>query len=111
MATINAIILSNATAVRASVIATRTQSSEMGNLKAMLIEVLKSKLANGIAHFAFMKKDGSIREAWGTTQKNIASAKVNGRGDSRENYCTTAFYDVEKGAWRSLRWESLVCVY
>ena len=108
---VNAIVINNKTANRATVIATRTQSSEMGLMKAMLIDTLKVKLANGVAHFVFKKKDGSLREAWGTTQRNIASAKTNGRGISRECFATTAFYDVEAGEWRSFRWENLVQVF
>ena len=108
---INAIVINNATAHRSSVIASRTQSAEMGVMKAMLIDSLKTKLANGIAHFIFKKKDGTLREAWGTTQRNIASAKVNGRGADRESFYTTAYFDVEKGAWRSFRWETLVQVF
>ena len=94
---INAIVINNSTAHRATVISTRTESAEMGMMKAMLIDTLKVKLANGIAHFIFKKKDGSYREAWGTTQHNLASAKINGRGVSREIYKTTAYFDVENG--------------
>ena len=108
---VNAIIINNATANRATVIATRTQSNELGVMKAMLIDTLKVKLANGVAHFIFKKKDGSYREAWGTTQSNIASAKTNGRGVSREALKTTAYFDVEIGEWRSFRWENLVQVF
>lgn len=53
---INAIVINNATANRATVIATRTESAEMGMMKAMLIDTLKVKLANGIAHFVFKRK-------------------------------------------------------
>ena len=108
---VNAIVISNKTANRATVIATRTQSSEMGVMKAMLIDTLKVKLANGVAHFVFKKKDGSLREAYGTTQRNIASAKTNGRGVSREFYKTTAYFDIECGDWRSFRWENLIQVF
>lgn len=108
---VNAIVISHKTANRATVIATRTQSPEMGVMKAMLIDTLKVKLANGVAHFVFKKKDGSLREAWGTTQRNIASAKTNGRGVSRECFATTAYYDIEAGEWRSFRWENLVQVF
>ena len=108
---VNAIIINNATANRATVIATRTQSNELGVMKAMLIDTLKVKLANGVAHFIFKKKDGSYREAWGTTQSNIASAKTNGRGVSREAFKTTAYFNVEIGEWRSFRWENLVQVF
>jgi len=108
---INAIVINNATANRATVIASRTSSAELGMLKAMLIDTLKVKLANGIAHFIFKKKDGSLREAWGTTQSQLAKAKTNGRGVSREIYKTTAFFDVECGEWRSFRWENLIQVF
>lgn len=108
---INAIVINNATVNRATVIASRTESAEMGVMKAMLIDTLKAKLAGGIAHFIFKKKDGSYREAWGTTQNNIAKAKTNGRGVSRECFKTTAYFDVECGEWRSFRWENLVQVF
>lgn len=108
---VNAIIINNTTAYRAAIISNRTNSEAMGVMKAMLIDNLKIKLANGIAHFIFKKKDGSYREAWGTTQRNIANAKTNGNGESREHYKTTAYYDIEAGEWRSFRWENLVKVF
>lgn len=108
---VQALVLSSATVTRATVIANRTNSEEIGVIKAMMIENLKTKLANGVAHFIYLKKNGELREAWGTTQNNIARAKTNGRGVSREMYKTTAYYDIEKGAWRSFRWETLVQVF
>ena len=108
---VNAIIINNTTAYRAAIIANRTCNDAMGVMKAMLIDTLKVKLANGVAHFIFKKKDGSFREAWGTTQRNIASAKTNGNGCSRELFKTTAYYDIEAGEWRSFRWENLVKVF
>ena len=108
---IQALAISSATVTRASVIAQRTHSEEIGIIKAMMIENLKTKLANGVAHFIFVKKDGSLREAWGTTKRELAVRKINGRGDSRENYCTTPWWDCENGGWKSLRWESIVKVF
>ncbi len=108
---VNAIVINNSTARRATVIANRTQSVELGMMKAMLIDTLKVKLAGGIAHFIFKKMDGSIREAWGTTQSHLAKVKTNGRGVSREAYKTTAYFDVECGEWRSFRWENLIQVF
>lgn len=107
---IQALVLNNSTVIRANVIAVRTQSSEMGTIKAMMIDNLKAKLSSGIAHFLFMKKNGEIREAWGTTKSELAAAKTTGRGESRELYKTTAYFDIERGEWRSFRWETLVQV-
>lgn len=108
---VQALVLNSTTVARATVIANRTKSKEIGIIKAMMIDTLKTKLANGVAHFVFLKKDGTLREAWGTTQNNIAKAKINGRGVNRELYKTIAYYDVEKGEWRSFSWETLIKVY
>ena len=100
---IQALAISSTTVVRASVIAQRTNSE--------MIEQLKEKLANGVAHFIFIKKDGTVREAWGTTNPSFAQRHINGNGVSRELFKTTAYFDIEKGAWRSLRWETITKVF
>lgn len=55
---IQALAISSSTVVRATVIAQRTNSEEIGIIKAMMIAQLKEKLANGVAHFIFIKKNG-----------------------------------------------------
>ena len=107
---VNTMVINNATAARMKVIVHRTGNMTLSAAKAMQIELLKTKMSTGIAHFAFLKKDGSVREAFGTIQSNIATAKTNGFGVSRECYNTTAFFDIEKGEWRSFRWENLLWV-
>lgn len=106
----NALVITNATATRMAVIARRTGSELMAGAKAVMIQSLKEKLRSGVAHFLYLKKDGSIREAWGTTNAALAHKYTNGRGCSRELYATTAYFDIEKSAWRSFRWERIVQV-
>jgi hypothetical protein len=74
------VIVNNSTQRRANVIYNRTKSMEMGVIKSLMIDTLKSKLRSGIAHFCYLKKDGSLREAWGTTAHNLIKANVNGNG-------------------------------
>ena len=105
------IAIENQTAKRANVIANRTGSVEIGIMKAMMISLLKEKMRNGIAHFVYAKKNGELREAWGTTQANIASATTNGRGYCKELDNCIAYFDCIKGNWRSFRFESLVKVF
>lgn len=107
----NTLVITDTTAVRMNVIADRTQNLLVAGAKAMMIENLKEKLRNGVAHFVFIKKNGEVREAWGTTSKSLVEKYVNGRGCCREAFKTTAYFDIEKGAWRSLRWESIVKVF
>ena len=107
----NALIITDTTAVRMNVIAERTQNLLMAGAKAMMIQNLKEKLRNGVAHFIFIKKNGEIREAFGTTNSSVASKYTNGNGISHEYFKTTAYFDIEKGEWRSFRWESIVKVF
>lgn len=108
---ISTIAVADMVVVRANKIAERTGSLEMGIAKAMLIEQLKQKLANGVAHFIFQKKDGSLREMFATTNPALCNRHINGRGVSRELYATTAIWDCEASAWKSFRWESLIKVF
>lgn len=108
---VSAVAVKDMTIVRANVIAERTGSLEIGIVKAMMIEQLKEKMKTSVQHFLFRKKDGSLREMFATTCAPLIAKHVSGRGVSRENYATTAVFDVEKGAWRSFRWESLIKVF
>ena len=105
------VVVNGMTAHRANVIMARTGSATMGVIKAQMIDLLKEKLRNGVAHFLYIKKDGSLREAFGTTNAAVAAKYTNGNGISREYFKTTAYFDIEKGEWRSFRWESLVKVF
>ena len=107
------IVLGHDTAVRANIITARTHAREVDGIsKALLVEQLKKKLRSGqIVKFAYLKKNGSIRIAFGTTNPTFVADKVRGCGDSRENYATSAYYDLERGGWRSFRWENLIAVY
>ena len=105
------VIVDGMTAHRANVIANRTGSAAMGVLKAQMIDLLKAKLQSGVTHFIYMKKDGTLREAWGTCAGNLMRATQNGRGLSGDAVNTVKYYDVMAGGYRSLRYENLVQVF
>ena len=105
------VVINGMTAHRANVIANRTGSAAMGVVKAQMIDLLKAKLQNGVAHFIYMKKDGSIREAWGTCAGNLMRATQNGRGVSGDAVNTVKYWDTMAGGYRSLRYENLVQVF
>lgn len=107
----NIMFVTDMTATRMAVIADRTQNLLVAGAKAMMIENLKSKLRSGVAHFIFMKKNGELREMFATTCPALVGRHINGRGESRELYATTAVFDCELGEWRSFRWESIVKVF
>ena len=105
------VVINGMTAHRANVIFARTGSAAMGVVKAQMIDLLKEKLRNGVAHFIFQKKNGEYREMFATTNPSLVKRHINGRGVSRELFATTAIFDCELGEWRSFRWESIVKVF
>ena len=105
------VVINGMTARRANVIAHRTGSAAMGVVKAQMIDLLKAKLQSGVAHFLYMKKDGTLREAWGTCASNLMKATQNGRGLSGDQVNTIKYYDVIAGGYRSTRYENLVQVF
>ena len=108
----NALVITNGTATRLAVIAARTGSELMAGAKAMMIESLKEKLRNGVAHFIYTKQStGEIREAWGTCSSQLMKATQNGRGLSGDAVNTIKYWDLEKGGYRSLRFENLIQVF
>ena len=107
---INAMLVNNTTAHHANIIANRTGSEEMGMMKALMIDTLKAKMQAGTAHFFYLKKNGEIREAFGTTNHTLMRNKINGNGYSGEEVNCVKYWDCEKGAFRSLRYENLITV-
>lgn len=107
----NTLVITNTTATRMAVIAQRTGSEMVAGAKAIMIEDLKYKLRNGVAHFIFQKRNREYREMFATTNPSLVKRHINGRGVSRELYSTTAVFDCELGEWRSFRWESIIKVF
>ena len=106
------VVINNLTNRRASVIAHRTNSEAMGVIKAQMIDLLKEKLRNGVAHFVYKKQStGEIREAWGSCSSNLMKATQNGNGLSGDAVNTVKYWDCEKGGYRSLRYENLIQVF
>ena len=112
---INALVLSAKDAQRAMVIAARTQATSPAELmvagaKAAMIVELKKRMQTSVVEFYFIKKNGELRRAYGTTMGSLVKKHINGYGINRDSVNTVAFFDVECGSWKSFRYESLVKV-
>ena len=112
---VNAIAITSKDAQRLAVIASRTHAITaleiaMAGAKMQMIHELKERMKTSVVEFYFVKKDGTLRHAFGTTMPSLAVKHINGRGIPRESVNTTPFFCVEKGEWRSLRYESIVKV-
>ena len=91
-------------------IARTTGSALKGMSIALLIEEAKRQMRNGVCHFVYMKKNGEVREAMGTLDRNVLNATLTGTGNSPEEWGCCFYHDVVKGGGRSFRWANLIAV-
>lgn len=76
---------------------------------------LKTMLNEGLVTFTFKKVNGEIRTATGTRILNSAVAlgfteDDKPKGTGKEVPGVIAFWDIDKGAWRSVRESSIISI-
>ena len=74
-------------------------------------EALKERLKNGIVLVSFTKKDGERRDMQCTLNgSHIKTPTTSATKESSRVAPSTslAVYDVNKDAWRSFRWDSII---
>jgi len=79
----------------------------------MDIPELKKALNEGVVLFQFVKKDGTHRDARGTTcpdlipADNMPKGKRTPEQQAAYNRQTVAFYDIDRKGWRSMRIDTI----
>ena len=79
----------------------------------MNIPDLKTALYEGIVLFEFVKKDGTLRHARGTTCPDLIPTddKPQGKRTPQQQAAfdrqTVAFYDIDKKGWRCMRIDTI----
>jgi hypothetical protein len=66
------------------------------------VDDLRNKLRNGPVRFAFRKKDGSLRLAYGTLDLSKIPDDQHPKSGNEASPLILPFYDLEKFAWRSI---------
>ena len=96
---------------RAAVISQRVQNDFVTGLQVAKLNELKARMREGVVKFAYLKKDMSVRIAYGTLIPQLMKDKVLGTGlcgDARK-VCT--YFDVECGEFRCFQLQSLVKIF
>lgn len=72
-------------------------------MKTVKIEELREILQIEKAHFEYKKRDGTLREAYGTLQFTFIPENMQPKdsSDNRE-YKNFRYFDLDKNAWRSI---------
>ena len=78
----------------------------------ILIEELKKRMKDEVAHFSFRKKDGTIRQAYGTRVSEVIvryeGAMLPPQKQRQNSGSTFPYFDIERQAWRCFKVESLM---
>lgn len=67
---------------------------------------LTQRMRSGVAHFCYMKTDGSIRRAVGTLCN--LPLEFSGKKHGKPSYKTICYYDLEKQGFRCFRTLNLI---
>ena len=79
----------------------------------MNIPDLKQALYEGIVIFEFVKRDGTLRHARGTTCPDLVPTDDTPKGkrkpetQAKFDRQTVAFYDIDKKGWRCMRIDTI----
>ena len=96
---------------RAAVISQRVENDFVIGLQVAKLNELKARMRREVVKFAYLKKSGEVRIAYGTMMPALVGDHINGRGLSGDQVNTVKYWDTMVGGYRSLRYENLVQVF
>ena len=105
------VAVTNRDMYRAAVISQRVDNDFVTGLQVAKLNELKARMRREVVKFAYLKRDKSVRIAYGTLMPQLMKDKVLGTGlcgDARK-VCT--YFDVERGEFRCFQLQSLVMIF
>ena len=77
-----------------------------------LVDELKGRMREEVSHFSFRKKDGTVRQAYGTRASEVIVRHVGALMPPEKQRQGTGsafpYFDIERQAWRSFRVDNLI---
>ena len=105
------IAMTNRDLYRASVISSRVKNDFVAGLQTAKLNELKNRMRKEVVKFAYLKKDLSVRIAYGTLMPQLMSDKVLGTGICGDARKVVVYYDVECGNFRCFQMQALIKIW
>ena len=105
------VAMTNRDIYRAAVISERVENDFVTGIQVAKLNELKARMREVVVKFSYLKKDKSVRVAYGTLMPQLMRDKVLGTGlcgDARK-VCT--YYDVECGNFRCFQLQALIKIF
>ncbi len=96
---------------RAAVISQRVQNDFVTGLQVAKLNELKSRMRREVVKFAYLKKSGEVRIAYGTMMPALVSEHINGRGVCGDARKVCTYFDVERGEFRCFQLQALIEIF
>ena len=105
------VAVTNKDLYRAAVIASMVKNDFVTGLQVAKLNELKARMREGVVKFAYLKKDKSVRIAYGTMMPALVGDHINGRGVCGDVRKVCTYFDVERGQFRCFQLQSLVKIF
>ena len=96
---------------RAEVISLRVENDFVTGLQVAKLNELKSRMRREVVKFAYLKKDKSVRIAYGTMMPDLVGDHINGRGVCGDARKVCTYFDVERGEFRCFQMQALIQIW
>ena len=105
------VAVTNRDMYRAAVISQRVENDFVTGMQVAKLNELKARMRNGVVKFAFLKKDKSVRIAYGTMMSALVGDHINGRGMCGDARKVCTYFDVERGQFRCFQMQALIKIW
>ena len=105
------VAVTNRDMYRAAVISQRVENDFVTGLQVAKLNELKNRMRREVVKFAFLKKSGEVRIAYGTMAPTLVGNHINGRGTDGDSRKVCTYFDVERGQFRCFQMQALIKVF
>ena len=105
------VAVTNRDMYRAAVISQRVENDFVAGLQVAKLNELKNRMRKEVVKFAYLKKSGEIRIAYGTMMPALVGDHINGRGVCGDARKVCTYFDVECGNFRCFQLQSLIEIF
>ena len=105
------VAMTNRDMYRAAVISQRVQNDFVAGMQVAKLNELKARMRREVVKFAYLKKSGEVRIAYGTMMPALVGNHINGRGVCGDARKVCTYFDVERGEFRCFQLQSLVMIF
>ena len=105
------VALTNREMYRAAVISERVENDFVTGMQVAKLNELKARMRREVVKFAYLKKSGEVRIAYGTMMPALVGEHINGRGTCGDARKVCTYFDVERGQFRCFQMQALVKIF